>query len=266
MISAENITKIYKGLKAIDNISLKIADGEIYGIAGLNGAGKSTLISILAGVVRPNFGNVLYNDVDIFSKRKNAAIKIGYVPQEIALFPELSVLDNLKFWSAASNSVQKRILSQAYLESLFEHISLIAGLKSILSKKVSTLSGGMKRRVNISAALCSDPDILIMDEPTAGLDVKNRRDIINFVTDLVKNSNRFTNKKMTVIYTSHQSGELEQICDKILLIHNGKKILESPTNELFNHFSQSYLSSDLQTNLNKMTTIDDILYNIDRLL
>jgi ABC-2 type transport system ATP-binding protein len=204
---------------ALSDVSVNIREGEIYGIAGLNGAGKSTLLSVLSGVVRPDGGAVLYRGADI--RAKGRALRIGYVPQEISLFPDLTVYDNLKFWA----SVRARPSKSRIVEA-----AGAAGLSGALKRRVSALSGGMKRRVNIASALVARPDVLVMDEPTAGLDVKNRRDIIKFIMDLIGAQRRAGasggGAALTVVYTSHQAGELEYVSDRILLLHRGRALFE----------------------------------------
>lgn len=216
IMQAARVSKSYRGVAALSDVSINIYCGEIYGIAGLNGAGKSTLLSVLAGAAKPDSGKVLHRGADIRSSRR--ALRVGYVPQEIALFPDLTVRDNLKFWAAAASArPSKGQIAEAAEAS---------GLSGALGRRVSALSGGMKRRANIASALVARPDVLIMDEPTAGLDAKNRRDIIGFIMRLAGAPRAEGGGAMTVVYTSHQAGELEYVSDRILLLHRGRAIFE----------------------------------------
>ena len=237
LISAAGVTKKFGSLTAVDNVYMDIYSGGIYGVAGLNGAGKSTLLMILAGVTRPDSGSVRY---------AAGKIRVGYVPQDIALFPDLSVYDNMKFWALAGFSAKDSPTTAAPLKKRILRVSETAGLSDRLRQPVRSLSGGMKQRVNIAAALIADPDILIMDEPTAGLDVKNRRDILNFINGLAKRGQG----SLAVVCTSHQSGELEMISDRLLLLDRGQTIFDGPPGEVFSGKYSSY------------NNIDDILYSL----
>ena len=235
--------KKFGDVAAVDQVSLTVAPGGIYGVAGLNGAGKSTLLSILAGVMRPDGGRVLYRGADI-RRGGSRNVRISYVPQEIALFPDLSVYDNLKFWSLAGTDASKRY-ERPVKERILEAAGA-TGLSERLRKQVNVLSGGMKRRVNIAAALVTEPEVLIMDEPTAGLDVKNRRDILNFISMLARRAEG----ALAVVCTSHQSGELETISDRLLLLDRGRAVFDGAPSEVFSGKYDSY------------ENIDDILYSL----
>ena len=248
LINASGIVKKFGMLTAVENVNMEVHSGEIYGVAGLNGAGKSTLLAILAGVMRPDAGTVQYKSAGSLAGggHKSATangLRIGYVPQDIALFPDLSVYDNLKFWALTGTKnkapgipLREQVLTAAN----------IAGLSENLRQTVRSLSGGMKQRVNIAAALATSPDILIMDEPTAGLDVKNRRDILNFINLLARNSQ----EGLAVVCTSHQSGELEMVSDHLLLLDRGRAVYDGPPSGVFTGKYAGY------------TNIDDILYSL----
>jgi len=266
LISASGIVKKFGALTAVDNVSLDVYSGEIYGVAGLNGAGKSTLLEILAGVMRPDGGAVLYRGYPVNVGRQfpgapgrdgvktnnGRSLRIGYVPQETALFPDLTVYDNLKFWALANRNPSGRSTPENPMEintPLKERIYAVArstGLGDKIRQSVRFLSGGMKQRVNIAAALVSGPDVLIMDEPTAGLDVKNRRDIINLINTLARSAEG----GLAVICTSHQSGELETISNRLLLLDRGRAVYDGPPAGVFDGRYASY------------GNIDDILYSL----
>lgn len=195
--------------------------------------------------MRPDEGAVYYRGEDVARGGANAA-RIGYVPQDIALFPDLSVYDNLTFWSLANPRHGKSTPAGRPVKERIRDAAGAAGLEGVLRKQVNSLSGGMKRRVNIAAALVTEPDVLIMDEPTAGLDVKNRRDILNFISALARRADG----GLAVVCTSHQSGELETISDRLLLLHKGKSVFDGPPSSVFSGRFASYQN------------IDDILYSL----
>jgi len=209
IISINNVTKKYNKNLAIDNISLEIARGEIFGLVGPNGAGKSTLISMLATLIKPDKGEITINGYNVFSDTSAIRRMIGFVPQDIALYPALSGYDNLKFWGSLyglkGNILKKRI---------DEALSIVA-MEERARDKVQEYSGGMKRRINIAVALLHHPDILIMDEPTVGVDMISR----HYIIDAIKN---LRNNGRTIIYTSHDIEEMEMVCDRIAIMNSGK--------------------------------------------
>lgn len=250
LISAAGISKNFGPVTAVDDISIDVYSGEIYGVAGLNGAGKSTLLAILAKVMRPDRGAVFYRgepgQTGYIGSGGERPLRIGYVPQDIALFPDLSVYDNLKFWMLASSAGRRGGYAGKPAAGYIKAVAETAGLSGCLRRAVRTLSGGMRRRVNIAAALVSAPDVLIMDEPTAGLDVKNRRDILNFIATLAM----APKGGLAVVCTSHQSGELEMISNRLLLMDRGKAVFDGPPGSVFSGKYESY------------DNIDDILYSL----
>jgi len=256
LLRCEDVRKTYKGNQALDGVSLEVRSGEIYGIAGLNGAGKSTLLTMLAGILPPDSGQVFYRDADVFGQdgSRNAAreLRVGYVPQEIALFPELSVQDNILFWALAAK--YRRRAKKDDVKERVRRVAKYCGLFDRLRAPVASLSGGMKRRVNIASALVTGPEALIMDEPTVGLDARNRRDILAFIQSLAKR--RKAGKGLAVILTSHQSGELESICDRILLLNRGVVLFEGTLDEILDKYKGLARPGE------RIFNVDDILYRI----
>jgi ABC-2 type transport system ATP-binding protein len=214
VLEAKDITKLYRKTRALDNVSFRVNDGEIFGIVGPNGAGKSTLISIISTVLRPDNGDVLIDGRSVISQAALVRKILGYVPQDIALHSELSVFDNLRFWqhvnSAEVNNSDFRGI---------EHLVNILKLESVLKVRVENLSGGMKRRVNIAVALLNSPNLIIMDEPTVGLDIVSRKIVIQLIRDLAAEGK-------TIVYTSHNSEEIEHLCNRILVLNEGNKMFE----------------------------------------
>lgn len=226
MITVTGLTKEYNKIKVLNNVSFTISKGNIVGIIGSNGAGKSTLISIIAKIIKPTSGNVLINGG-----------KIAYVPQEITLFPHFTVKENLRFWDTISNnhSIKKR-------NNNIAHIAKTAALEDYLHKKVDQLSGGLKRRLNIAVALLSNPDILIMDEPTVGMDISSRAEMVSFIKQLSLNGT-------TIIYVSHHPDEIEQLCNHIICLNQGNLVFNGTQKELKALYPQG-------------TTIHDIIFKI----
>ncbi|HQX75457.1 MAG TPA: ATP-binding cassette domain-containing protein, partial [Thermoflexales bacterium] len=211
---------------AVKGISFEIGEGEIFSLLGPNGAGKTTTISMLSTLLAPTKGDATIGGYSI-TKRPNEVRKIiGIVPQEIALYDELTAQENLNFWGqlyGLSGSQLKTRVSEA-----LEHI----GLADKAKQRVSTFSGGMKRRVNIAAGLLHRPRVLFMDEPTVGVDPQSRRAIL----DMVKNLNK---QGMTVLYTTHYMEEAEELSNRIGIMDHGELIAIGTLNELIRQIEQS---------------------------
>ncbi|HKL80223.1 MAG TPA: ABC transporter ATP-binding protein [Mobilitalea sp.] len=232
MLELVDVKKYYKDNKAVDGISFEISEGEILGLIGANGAGKSTTISMIATLNRPDSGAIYYKGYDIVKHPEFMRNNLGYVPQEMALYPSLSGMDNLKFWGRANHVRGKQLKRRIDEVSNTIHIS-----EEVLRKKVSSYSGGMKRRLNIGAALLHDPKLIIMDEPTVGLDVETRNQILEAVM-------RLKQQGTSIIYAGHYMEEMEHICDKICVIDRGKCVLFGSIGELlrkYGRLEQMYL-------------------------
>lgn len=220
MLELLDVRKYFKDNRAVDGISFSVEDGEVLGLIGANGAGKTTTISMIATLCRPDSGDILYEGRDIVRNPSALRRTLGYVPQEIALYPSLSGQDNLRFWGRTNHVGGKA------LKKRIEEVSRIIDLdKKTLKKRVSNYSGGMKRRLNIGAALLHNPRLIVMDEPTVGLDVKARNQILDTVIEL-------KNQGAGIIYAGHYMEEMERICDKICVIENGRCILYGKIKEL----------------------------------
>ena len=219
MIKAENISKTFDGHKALDSLNLSIGSGEFYGLLGPNGAGKTTSINILCGLLTPDSGNVTISGKNIDQAAIESKKMIGVVPQEIALYDTLSAVENLKFWGGLYN-LDKGDLSKKIDETLH-----LLGLFERGKDAVKTYSGGMKRRINIAAALLHSPQLLFMDEPTVGIDPQSRNKIYEVLETLKANG-------MTIVYTTHYMEEAERMCDRIGIIDHGKLIAEGSLEEL----------------------------------
>ena len=193
--------------QVLKNASFSLEKGQCIGIIGANGSGKSTLLSILAGIRKPDSGQLLFHGKDLFQKenRKQLRLISGYVPQDNPLMEELSVFDNLRLWYPDKGKL-KEALEQGVLSGF--------GFEEYLKVPVSKLSGGLKKRVSIACALAENPDILIMDEPTQALDMICKKDILDYMENCKKSGK-------SIIFTTHDETEF-RICDKLFLLHAGE--------------------------------------------
>lgn len=220
LLSVKGLDKKYKTVHAVKGIDFHVKQGEILGLLGPNGAGKSTTISMISTLLKPDGGDILYNDESVVKKPKAIQENLGYVPQEIALYPMLSGRENLLFWGRAYG------LKGATLKKAIKEVSEIIGIDDRLKDKVKTYSGGMQRRLNIGVALLHNPELIIMDEPTVGIDPQSRKHILDTVLHLNKE------KGMTVIYTSHYMEEVEYLCNRICIMDKGEIIAEGTKEDL----------------------------------
>ncbi|MBS5927451.1 MAG: ABC transporter ATP-binding protein [Clostridium sp.] len=212
IIEIKNVTKRFNDKLVLDNISYEVNKGEIFGFIGPNGAGKSTLINIMTSLLVPDSGSVKICGYDIVKESIKAKENIGYVPQDIALLEELSAYDNLEFFGALYG-LKGKLLKERIKEALE-----VTGLEDKRKQKVKKFSGGMKRRLNIATAIMHHPKVLIMDEPTVGVDPQSRNHIFTFTKKICKEW------ETTVIYTSHYMEEVEELCERVFIIDLGKEI------------------------------------------
>ena len=219
MLEVKNVLKRYDDLVALDNLSLDIKKGEVYGLLGPNGSGKTTLINCILSLSKFEKGDIKIFDEPMSVDRYDLKAKIGYVPQEIAVFDELSVYDNIDFFCGLY--IQDKATRKQYVEEAIEFVGL-NDFRKFVPKK---LSGGLKRRLNLACGLAHKPELLILDEPTVAVDPQSRNAILEGIMDLNK-------KGMTVIYTSHYMDEVEQICTRISIIDKGKLLATGDKYEL----------------------------------
>ncbi|MEF3085854.1 ABC transporter ATP-binding protein [Bacillus altitudinis] len=219
MLKVQNIIKNYEGKQVLKGISFHLKQGESFGLLGPNGAGKSTLIGIMTGLIHATSGTVTIGGIDLHKETKHAQQLIGIVPQEIALYLDMSAKENLTFWGKMYG------LKGEELKSRVQEILELIGLGNRANDKVKVFSGGMKRRVNIGCAILHRPKLLIMDEPTVGIDPQSR----NHILETVKTLN---GEGMTIIYTSHYMEEVEYLCEKIAIMDQGSFIKVGDLSEL----------------------------------
>ncbi|GGA86407.1 ABC transporter ATP-binding protein [Ornithinibacillus halotolerans] len=203
MLKLENLSKKYGKNKVIEDLSFSVNPGEIIGLVGENGAGKSTLLRILATIEKPNRGDISFNQFTYSNNRKEIRKLIGYVPQDIAIWEELSVKENMHFF-------EKLSFHSKTTEEL-RNICLDMNLDK-WKDPVKTLSGGMKRKLNIAITLIHDPTVLLLDEPTVGIDLKSKKEIGSYLWKQAKEHQRI------IIYTSHDMDEINELCDRIICI------------------------------------------------
>jgi ABC-2 type transport system ATP-binding protein len=218
-IEVKSLYKSFGDIHAVQGVSFSVRPGEVFSLLGPNGAGKSTTISMLSGLLEPTGGDALIMGHSIRQEPLAAKAALGVVPQDIALYPDLSARENLIFWGKLYG------LRGAALKTRVDEVMAIIGLTDRQKDKVGTFSGGMKRRVNIGAALLHKPQVVIMDEPTVGIDPQSRRHIL----DNVKELNR---QGMTVLYTTHYMEEAEELSDHIAIVDNGKVVATGTFKEL----------------------------------
>ena len=209
MITVENLSKSYGTLRAMDGISFEVQKGELFGLLGPNGAGKTTTISMICGLLRPDAGRVVLDGLDIQESPLQVRKRLGVVPQEVALYDELSARENLRFW-AGLYGLSGRELRQA-TEEILERV----GLTERGKEPVKRFSGGMKRRLNMAIGLAHKPAIVLLDEPTVGIDPQARINILDVVREIVAAGT-------TVLYTTHYLEEAEELCDRVAIMDHGK--------------------------------------------
>lgn len=224
MLSIHDLKKSYHRKQVVGGISLEVGRGEAFGLLGPNGAGKSTTISMICGLLPYDEGDIQIDGLSVKDKPKAVKQKVGIVPQDIALYPTMSALDNLVFWGRMYGLKGRKVKERAF------EVLQIVGLEDKAKDKIETFSGGMKRRINIGAALMHEPELLIMDEPTVGIDPQSRNHILETVKKLNKAG-------MTVIYTSHYMEEVEFLCERIAIMDHGKVIASGSKTELCSRLS-----------------------------
>jgi len=224
MLEMQDVKKAYQNKQVVKGISLEVKKGEAFGLLGPNGAGKSTTISMISGLVPYDAGDILVDGISVKRRPMEIKQKIGVVPQDIALYPTMSAYDNLVFWGKMYGLTGKTAKARA------KEVLQIVGLAERGKEQIHTFSGGMKRRINIGAALMHRPELLIMDEPTVGIDPQSR----NHILETVKQLNQ---QGMTIIYTSHYMEEVEFLCERIAIMDHGMVIASGFTQALCNRLA-----------------------------
>ena len=211
MIEIKDVTKSYGRHKVLQNVSFEIMEGELFGLLGPNGAGKSTLIDILTGIQSMDSGDIFINGKSIKTDKVEIRKHLGLVPQDIALLEELNAFDNLEYFGGLYG------LAGQELKSKIEKLLEVAGLTDKKKEKVKNYSGGMKRRLNIAVAMLHNPSILILDEPTVGVDAQSRQHIFDYIQSLAEQGT-------TILYTSHYMEEIETLCRRVFILDLGEEV------------------------------------------
>jgi len=217
LIELKNVTKKYGDFVAVDGISFKIEDGEIIGLLGPNGAGKSTTMNMITGFIEPTEGQIIVDGFDILKKPRKAKKQIGYMPENVPLYMELTVKEFVKYMA------ELKYVDKKQLKEEVERVIKQTGLEDVQNKLIRNLSRGYKQRVSLAGSLVGHPKILILDEPTVGLDPKQITEIRSLIANL--------SKEHTIILSSHILSEVSQICKKVIIINKGKIVaIDTPEN------------------------------------
>ncbi|MER6185899.1 ABC transporter ATP-binding protein [Streptomyces sp. NPDC001652] len=219
VLACARLVRRFGDRTAVDDVSLAIAPGETYGLLGPNGAGKTTTIRLVCGLLRPDAGTVFVAGRRVSTAAGPAKRLIGFVPQDVALYPDLSVRENLRFFGRLYR------LPRRPLERRVDEVLELVDLTGRAGDRVDSLSGGMRRRLNIGAGLVHAPTLLVLDEPTVGVDPQSRHAILESVT-------RFGEEGMAVLYTTHYMEEAERLCDRVGIIDRGRLVAEGSPREL----------------------------------
>jgi ABC-2 type transport system ATP-binding protein len=219
MLAATGLTKRFGSRLAVDDVGFEIAPGETYGLLGPNGAGKTTTIRLVCGLLRPDAGEVVVAGHPMAVTATAAKARIGYVPQEVALYPDLTARENLRFFGRLYR------LHGRELDRRTDRVLELIGLSDRAGDRVESFSGGMKRRLNIGAALLHEPALLVLDEPTVGVDPQSRHAVMESVRG-------FGAAGMAVLYTTHYMEEAERLCDRVGIIDHGRLVAEGTRREL----------------------------------
>ena len=238
MIETIKLTKAFKDKTVVEDVDLYLDHGESVGLLGPNGAGKSTTISMISTLLKPTSGDVKLDGKSVLNDPGELRKVLGIVPQEISLYQELSAYENLKFFGRIYR------VPKDQLESRIQETLEMVGLKDRQKDLIRTFSGGMKRRVNIATALLHNPKILILDEPTVGIDPQSR----NYILEMVRQLNEQSGT--TVLYTSHYMEEVEQLCDRVYIMDYGKVIASGSQSELLSILSKE---DTIKVQLNRMS-------------
>ena len=252
MIEVKNVTKKYGSTIAVDNISFDVKDGEVVGFLGPNGAGKSTTMNMITGFIEPTNGQIIINGNDISKKPRKAKREIGYMPENIPLYYELTAKEFITYM--AELKMVKRNERKQEVEKVINEM----GLDEVQNKLIRNLSRGYKQRVSMAGALVGNPDVIILDEPTVSLDPKQISDIRNLIKEL--------GKKHTVILSSHILSEVSQICERVIIINKGKIIaIDTPENLEKSAREKNGILVTVEDSKSHMNNLKDKIREIDEI-
>lgn len=253
-IEVQNLHRAFGGNKAVDGVSFNVEQGEIFSLLGPNGAGKTTTISMLSCLLRPDKGDARVMGRSIRTDQNGVKSVLGVVPQEIALYEDLTARENLTFWGKMYG------LRGPALRSRVDEVLEVIGLSDRARERVGKYSGGMKRRVNIGVALLHKPKVIYMDEPTVGIDPQSRRNILNSVVAL-------KNQGMTVLYTTHYMEEAQELSDHIAIMDHGRMIANGTHEQLVKLVGgQTRIDLTLNTNTESVVAAWKIVEGVERVI
>ena len=219
ILEIKDLVKKFNGITALDEVTFSIEKGDFFGLLGPNGAGKSTLMNCIIGFLKPDNGKILLNYEDINDLTLTFRLNLGYVPQEIALYEEFSAYQNLKIFGGFYE------LSKTELNKRIAEVLELVQLQDRKNDLVKNFSGGMKRRLNLAVSILHDPELILCDEPTVGVDPQSRNAIFDMLHELNKNGK-------TILYTTHYMEEAERLCNRLAIIDYGKIIAQGTLNDL----------------------------------
>ena len=248
MIEINNLEKNYGSIQAVKGINLTINSGEILGLLGPNGAGKSSTLRILTGYLKSTSGTVLVKGLDVNDKELQVKKLIGYLPESAPLYPEMLVFDYLLYIAEIREIPKSKVVNR------LKELANLCGIKDVMHQSINSLSKGYKQRVGLAQAMISDPEILVLDEPTTGLDPNQIVEIRNIIKEI--------GKKKTVIFSTHILSEAEATCDRIVIVNSGKVVADGTPKEL-----KKILAGEIKINLTlsgtELDNIDSLLKDID---
>ena len=252
MIEVKNVTKKYGNFTAVDNITFNVKDGEVVGLLGQNGAGKSTTMNMITGFIEPTEGTIIINGYDIMKKSLKAKKQIGYMPENVPLYPELTVKEFVSYMA------ELKLVGRKERKQEVENVIKETGLDEVKNKLIRNLSRGYKQRVSMAGALVGNPEVLILDEPTVGLDPKQIIEIRNLIKNL--------GKKHTVILSSHILSEISQICERVIILNKGKIVaIDTPENLEEKTKEQNVLFVTVEDKEEKMPNLKEKIADIEKL-
>lgn len=252
MIEVKNVTKKYGNFIAVDNITFNVKDGEVVGLLGQNGAGKSTTMNMITGFIEPTEGTIIINGYDIMKKSLKAKKQIGYMPENVPLYPELTVKEFVSYMA------ELKLVGRKERKQEVENAIKETGLEEVKNKLIRNLSRGYKQRVSMAGALVGNPEVLILDEPTVGLDPKQIIEIRNLIKNL--------GKKHTVILSSHILSEISQICERVVILNKGKIVaIDTPENLEEKTKEQNVLFVTVEDKEEKMPNLKEKITDIEKL-
>lgn len=258
IVEARRLSKIYSGADrpAVDEVDITIARGRIFGLLGPNGAGKTTFMSMLCGLLAPTRGEIFLDGQDVQRASARLRRRIGLVPQDLAIYPSLTPRENLAYFGGIQG------LHGRSLARRVDYCLDVAGLAALCDRRVETFSGGLKRRLNLVIALIHEPELVILDEPTVGIDPQSRR----FIHD---NLRRLNADGLSIIYTSHYMEEVEQLCHELAIIDHGRIVVRGTMDEILNRLPNNRitlrvarpLEQDWHSRLRKIEGVEQVEFD-----